>query len=161
MNLIIVIAIAVVLFGLVFFSRRRFGMLGLALAAGVTVASMWGADAGVVLSSVGVLPSGQSTDAIAIAALTMLPALLLLTKGKKTKKVGLKVFSGVLFVVMSLAVLVEPLTSMLPLDATGVVIYSTLLQYQSLIISAGIVVAVFDILFARSPKPAPDAKAHH
>ena len=161
MNLIIVITLAVVLFGLVFFSRRRFGMLGLALAAGVTLGSIWGVDAGVVLSSISVLPSGQSTDAIAVAILTMLPALLLLTKGKKTKKVGLKIFSGVMFVIVSLAVLVNPLSSMLPLDATGVVLYSTLLQYQSLIISAGIVVAVLDILFAKTPKPAPDAKAHH
>lgn len=161
MNVIIVIALAVILFGLVFFSRRRFGMLGLALAAGVTVGSMWGADGGVLLSSVGILPSGSSTDAIALAILTMLPALLLLTKGKKTKKVGVKVLSGLLFVVMSLAALVGPLSLMLPLDATGVVVYSTLLQYQSLIISAGIVVAVLDILFAKTPKPAPDAKAHH
>lgn len=161
MNLIIVIALAIILFGLVFLTRRRFGLLGLALGAGATLASLWGYEAGIVLASTGVIPDGQATGAIAVAAITLLPALLLLGRGKKTKKVGIKVTSSLLFVILSLTLLAESLSTALPLDATGIVIYTTLLQYRDVIVSVGLVAALIDILVAKTPKPAPDAKPHH
>lgn len=161
MNLIIVVAIGVILFGLAFLSKRRFGMHGLALAAGATLASLWGNDAGVLLASAGVLPPSIAADALALCLVTVLPALLLLTRGKKYKKVGSRVVGSLLFTILALAFIVQPLSSVLPLDATGVVIYTTLLQYQSLIISGGIVLAIIDILMAKAPKPAPEEKHRH
>jgi hypothetical protein len=161
MNLIIVAVIAVVLFGLAFISRRRFGIHGLALAAGAFLSQLWGNDLGVILSGFNLLPDGFSAVAVSVCIITVLPALLLMFRGKKAKKVITRVFSGLIFAVLALAFIVEPLSSVLPLDATGVVIYTILLQYKGLIIGSGIIIAILDILLATTPKPAPEEKHRH
>ena len=47
MNVVLIFGLlAVVLFGSAFVTRRRFGLLGLALAAGSILSGLWGYDAG-------------------------------------------------------------------------------------------------------------------
>jgi hypothetical protein len=158
MNLVIVMVIAVVLFGLAFLSKRHFGMHGLALAAGYTLSTLWGGDLAVILAGTGVLPVAIPASAVVSLGLTLLPALLLLIRGKKYKKMTGRLFGAGAFTLLALALIVQPLSSTVPLDTTGVVVYTLLLQYQSLIIGAGIIVAVIDILLAKPAKPVPEAK---
>ena len=161
MNIIILAVVAIVLFGLAFLSKRRFGTHGLALAAGATLSGLWAEYIAVLLSSAALLPAGLKPEAVAAVLITIAPALLLLLRGRKTKKVGMRLFGAVLFTVLALAFIVEPLISLLPLDGGANVIYVTLLDYRALIIGAALLVAVLDILLAKAPKPVPEEKHRH
>lgn len=161
MNIIIVIIISIVLFGLFFLSKRRFGMQGLALVAGATLAGLWGKDLSTLIASAGIVPAGIPVAPLVICLITVIPAIALLIRGKKTKKIGHRLFGSTLFVLLALALIVEPLGSILPLDASGVVVYTLLFQYQSVIIGVSIVIAVVDILMSKAPKPVPEEKHRH
>jgi len=161
MNLIIVIVVAVVLFGLAFLSKRRFGMHGLALVAGATLAALWGETFAVLVASAGVLPYGIPAEPLVMIVLTVAPGLMLLLRGKKYKNIGGRTFGAIMFTALALALIVTPLSILLPLDAASSVAYATILQYKSLIIGGGIVVAVLDILFAKTAKPVPEEKHRH
>jgi hypothetical protein len=161
MNVIILSTLAIVLFGLAFLSKRRFGIHGLALAAGATLSSFWADTTGVVVSGLGVLPTGLNPTALAAVLITLLPALFLLIRGRKTKKIGTRLFGAVLFTVLAFSFIVEPVILLLPLDGSANSVYVTLLDYQALIVGAGLVIALIDVLLAKAPKPVPEEKHRH
>ena len=151
-------ALAIALFAGAFFSKRRFGLLGLALTAGATLSSMWSYDAGLVISSTGLVPEGPLTNAVALSAVTLLPAILLLFHGHAYKNAISRVIGSLLFTVLALAFLVEPIGFALPLSGVAADIYNWLVANRELIISAGVVLAVIDLFFT---KPAPKSEHKH
>lgn len=153
MNVIIIFAVlAVVLFLVAFWSRRRYGLLGLALTAGATLSSIWNYDAGLVVSSIGLVPSGPLTNAITLSLLVLLPAIILLFHGYTYKENAARVIGSLLFMILALAFLVEPLGFALPLEGTANDVYKWLLQWREVIISIGVVLAVIDLFFTRPAK---------
>ncbi len=79
-SILIYIFIAVVLFASAFIAKRRFGLLGLALAAGSLLSSIWGYDVGLVVSGLGI-PSSQLTSVTVSSLIILLPAGALLFHG--------------------------------------------------------------------------------
>jgi len=77
--------VAVIMFFAAFISKRRFGLLGLALTAGATLSTLWSYDAGLVVSSLGFIPEGELTQAVTQSAVVLLPAFLLLFHGYTSK----------------------------------------------------------------------------
>lgn len=150
--IIVFTGVALVLFAGAFISRRRFGLLGLALTAGATLSTIWSYDAGLVVSSTGLLPEGVITQAVTQSLVVLLPAILLLFHGYAYKNILSRVVGSLLFAVLALAFLVEPIGYALPLEGGGATVYSTLKGYKSVIISVGVVLAVVDLFFT---KPAP------
>lgn len=150
--IIVFAGVALVLFAGAFISRRRFGLLGLALTAGATLSTIWSYDAGLVVSSTGLLPEGVITQAVTQSLVVLLPAILLLFHGYAYKNILSRVVGSLLFAVLALAFLVEPIGYALPLEGVGATVYSTLKEYKSVIISVGVVLAVVDLFFT---KPAP------
>ena len=150
--IIVFTGVALVLFAGAFISRRRFGLLGLALTAGATLSTIWSYDAGLVVSSTGLLPEGVITQAVTQSLVVLLPAILLLFHGYAYKNILSRVVGSLLFAVLALAFLVEPIGYALPLEGVGATVYSTLKEYKSVIISVGVVLAVVDLFFT---KPAP------
>lgn len=153
--IIVFAGVALVLFAGAFISRRRFGLLGLALTAGATLSTIWSYDAGLVVSSTGFLPEGVITQAVTQSLVVLLPAILLLFHGYAYKNILSRVIGSLLFAVLALAFLVEPIGYALPLEGVGATVYSTLKEYKSVIISVGVVLAVVDLFFT---KPAPRAE---
>lgn len=150
MVVIIVLAIlAAALFTGAFLSRRRFGLLGLALTAGATLSSIWSFDAGLVVSSTGLVPNGPYTNAIALSLVVLLPAIILLFHGYTYKEDFARVIGSVLFTVLALAFLIEPLGFALSLQGTAGDVYNWLLAHRNIIISAGVVLAVIDLFFTK------------
>lgn len=142
-------AVAVVLFVLAFVSKRRFGLLGLALAAGATISTIWSYDAGLVVSATGLLPEGPATQAIVQSLVVLLPAILLLFHGYSYKNGLARAVGSLMFAVLALAFLVEPLEYALPLSGAAAEAYSTIKQYKDAIISVGVILAVLDIFFTK------------
>lgn len=142
-------ALALVLFAGAFISKRRFGLLGLALTAGATLSTIWSYDAGLVVSSTGLVPEGVITQAVTQSLVVLLPAILLLFHGYTYKNVVGRIIGAVLFAVLALAFLVEPIGYALPLEGIGADVYGFLKNYKEVIISIGVILAIADLFFTK------------
>lgn len=154
--IIIFAGLAVALFAVAFISKRRFGLLGLALTAGATLSTIWSYDAGLLVSSLGVVPEGVITQAVTQSIVVLLPAILLLFHGYAYKNMFSRIIGSLLFMILALAFLIEPIGYALPLDGLGADIYGTARYYKDVIISVGVILAVVDIFFTKKPAPAAE-----
>ena len=147
--IIVFAGVALILFVGAYVSKRRFGLLGLALTAGATLSSIWTYDAGLLVSSLGLVPEGVITQAVTQSLVVLLPAILLLFHGYSYKSKLSRLVGSLLFTVLALAFLVEPIGYALPLSGFGATVYETLKQYKSLIVSIGVILAVIDLFFTK------------
>jgi hypothetical protein len=152
---IILVVVGVLLFIGAFISKRRFGLLGLALTAGATLSSLWTYDAGLVVSSTGLVSDGPITNAVALSIVVLLPAVLLLFHGYTYKSPVSRVLGSLFFATLAMAFLLEPLRFALPLTGPAADLYGALLTHKDIIISVGVVIAIIDLFFT---KPASDKK---
>ncbi len=154
-TIVVLAAIAALLFAGAFISKRRFGLLGLALTAGATLSVMWADTAGLMVSATGLVPNGPITEAATLSLLVLLPALLLLFHGYSYKKLPGRIIGSLLFTLLALAFLLEPIGHVLILEGIGADIYTQIVNYKEAIISVGVILAVVDLFFT---KPAPKAE---
>lgn len=140
------VALGLVLFGLAFMTRRRFGVLGLALAAGSLLSSMWATPLITMIESTNPALSGIAIAGYVAAALVLLPAVLLLFSGPAYKGTHGRLTGALLFAVFALILISAPLGSALILDDMGRMIYDALQQYQTYIVTVGVALAVLDLL---------------
>lgn len=160
MNVVIVfLALAILLFVSAFVTKRRFGLLGLALAAGSILSTIWSFDAGLVVGTLGIFPSGPLTTAVTLSLIVLLPAIVLLFHGYTYKNIVSRIIGALLFTLLALAFLVEPLGFALPLQGFGANIYSEIVKYKEVIISVGMVFAVIDLFFTKPAAPLIDRKS--
>jgi len=148
---IVVICILTVLaiFVSAYLAKRRFGLLGLALAAGSLLSKAWTYEAGLMASALGIL-SNPVSSAIISAVIILLPAYLLLSRARTYKTSLGRLVGAALFTVLALAFMVDPLEYILILQGTAGEIYNQLLNYKDLIVGVGLIVAVLDLFFSRS-----------
>lgn len=158
---IVFAALAVILFLGAYISKRRFGLLGLALTAGATLSTLWTYEAGLIVSSTGLVPEGVVTQAVTQSLVVLLPAILLLFHGYAYKNRTSRIVGSLLFTVLALAFLVEPIGYALPLEGAGAHVYATLKNYKDLIISAGVVLAIVDLFFTKPVHLAEKAHKKH
>lgn len=149
MNVVIIFAgIAVVLFAAAFVTRRRFGLLGLALAAGSILSTLWSFDAGLVVSSFG-FPSNALTNAITTSVIVLIPAIVLFFHGYTYKDFISRTIGALMFTLLALAFLVQPLGGVFTLSGFGANVYDKLVTYKDVIISIGLILAVLDLFFTK------------
>ena len=147
--------VAVAVTALAFVLNRRFGVLALALAAGVLLAELWaewlaGVIGGLGISGVAGLPNGV----IATIILTVGPLVLLLITGPKGPGKLLRLVSAVLVGVLAAAVLVRPLGKFMTLDAEAMKTYKLLSDWWYYVATVGLVVGLVDMsvpLKAKTP----------
>lgn len=161
MNVVVVFAIlALVLFVGAYISKRRFGLLGLALAAGSILSTIWNYDAGLIVGAIGVIPEGPVTTAVTLSLIVVLPAILLLFHGYTYKHVVGRIVGAFLFTVLTLAFLVEPLGHVFTLEGNGSDIYVWLVNNKDVIISIGMIIAIVDLFFTK-PAHLAEKRAKH
>ena len=158
---IIFLIVVVALFVVAFATKRRFGVLGLALAAGAMLSSLWSEKLTPLVEQTGVvsivLPPLESLVA---AALVLLPAVLLFFSGPTYKHIGHRVMGSLAFAILALALLLEPLGSALVLQDIGKQIYDFFVENRVYIVTAGLVFALFDILATKTPKHHKESTKH-
>jgi hypothetical protein len=81
----VLIIFLVILWLLAFMTKRRFGILGLALTAGAYLSSLWSRDMVTLLDSLGLSFATLSTAGFVAIAIVLLPAFLLLFSGQSSK----------------------------------------------------------------------------
>lgn len=143
------VLIFVFLFAAAFISKRRFGLLGLALTAGATLSVMWADTAGLVVSATGLVRNGPVTEAVTLSLIVLLPALLLLFHGYSYKNLFSRLLGSLFFAVLALTFLIEPIGHILVLQGVGATVYSQIVEYKNVIISVGVIMAVIDIFFTK------------
>jgi len=157
--ILIFIAIAVVLFFSSYMHKRRFGLLGLALAAGSLLSSIWGYNAGLVAGLFGV-PSTPMTSAIILSILILLPPVILLFHGYTYSSMIGRVIGAGLFTVLALAFLIEPLGHVLMPTGFGANVYDWLVNNRTVIIGGGLTLAVIDLFLTKPAKTSEKSRKH-
>lgn len=160
MSAIIVLLIIILgLFAGAFLSKRRFGLLGLGLAAGAIISPIWGENAGFVVSSTGLVPEGPIINAIAVSAVILIPAILFMFHGYTYKGMFGRIVGSLLFTGLAIAFLVTPIESALILSGPIGTVYGWFVSNREMVISAGVVIAVIDVLIAKPVHKSE--KKHH
>ena len=149
METIIVLAIAILLFATAFISKRRFGLLGLALAAGSILSGIWSYEAGLIPSLFSI-PSGSLTSAVVSSAIILLPVALLLFHGYSYKTLISRVVGASLLTVLAMAFLVEPISHVLVIQGVGASAFNWLLDNRTTIIGVGLILSIVDLFFTKS-----------
>lgn len=151
MNVALVFAIVLVLlFGLAFLTKRRFGVLGLALAAGAMLSSLWAETLTPVIENAGVSVDKPPLFVLVSVGLVLLPAVLLLFSGPSYKGIAMRIGGALLFAGLALALLIEPLGSALILTGDSKKVYEFFADNRVYIVTAGLVLALLDILVTRT-----------
>jgi len=153
MNVIIVYAVALVaLFVLAYVTKRRFGVLGLALAAGAMLSSLWADQLTPLVQQHGFDLTTPPLLTVVSVVLVLLPALLLLLSGPTYHKKVEQVIGALLFSLLAVALLVEPLGSSLALQGDSLQVYNWFMEHRVWLVTLGLVAALVDLLFAKTPK---------
>lgn len=146
---VVFIGLALILFFGSFLSKRRFGLLGLALTAGATLSTIWSYDAGLIIASTGLVPAGPMTNAVALSLVVLLPAIVLLFHGYRYKALFSRIIGSLLFTILAIAFLLEPIGFALPLEGNSAYLYNQAVSYKEVVISVGVVLAVVDLFFTK------------
>jgi hypothetical protein len=150
--LIIFLIVIALLFAAAFFTKRRFGVLGLALAAGAILSSLWVGDLTPIIAQAGIIIVKPPLESVVAATLTLLPALLLLSSGPSYKLMPQRIIGATAFAVLATALLLEPLGSALVIDSVGKPVYDFFMRHSTTIITACLILAILDLFVAKTPK---------
>ncbi len=149
MATLILIAVTAILFILAFATKRRFGVLGLGLAAGAVLAGSWSVLLGDFLASNHLFVTGITETNLAAVLLIIAPALVLLLGGPTYKKPLAGLLGAAGFALLGLLLTLGSIQD--SIVATGtlkqVLIFAN--QYQPGLVAVGVTIAVIDMFMAR------------
>ena len=143
------------LFATAFFTKRRFGVLGLALATGAMLSQLWVGNLTPIIANAGIILVKPPLESVVSAALILLPAVVLLSSGPTYKSMPQRVIGAVLFAMLAIALLLEPLGSALVIDNVGKPVYDFFVQQRVLIVTVALVLAIGDLLLTKTPRHKP------
>jgi len=149
---LIFIVVLALLFGLAFLTKRRFGVLGLALAAGAMLSSLWAATLTPILEQAGFNVQALPLLTLVSVSLVLLPAILLLFSGPSYKEMVPRLIGAFLFASLALALLVEPLGSAVILTGQSKEVYDFFAANRVYIVTLGLVAALVDLLATHSSR---------
>lgn len=153
MNIVIVVlVILAVLFTVAYFTKRRFGVLGLALTAGAMLSEMWAGTLTPYIEQAGLQVVAPPLETIVSSMLILLPAILLLFSGPTYSKVFQRIVGASMFSLLAAAFLLTPLGNALIITGDGRQVYDFMTDNRSYIITAGIMFALIDLLMVKTPK---------
>jgi len=153
MNIVYTVLIVIILlFVLAYWTRRRFGVLGLALCAGYLLSGMWTEQVTPYIQKAGLVVVAPPLSSIVAALLILLPAVLLLFSGPTYSKKLQRIIGAAFFALLAAAFLLAPLGNSMSLDDMGTFYYNLLADNKTVVITAAIVYALFDILTLKTPK---------
>lgn len=150
--LMIFLVIIAMLFVLAYVTKRRFGALGLALAAGALLSELWVGDLTPIIASTGLVLVQPPLESVVSAGLILLPAVLLLFSGPTYKTKPHRIVGAIAFAVLATALLLVPLGSALVIDDTARPAYDFFVLYRPAIITTTLAYALADLLITKTPK---------
>ena len=161
MSVVVVFTVLIVaLFATAFITKRRFGVLGLALAAGSVISSYWANDVTDIVRQSGVDFVLLPLSMLIAIVLILLPAVLLLLRGPAYKEQTGRIIGSLAFAALALAFMVEPLGSTLILTGWERDVYDFFVENRIYIITAGIGFALLDLIGTKAHKHPKEKDKH-
>lgn len=159
--IMVILIISAGLFLLALGSKRRFGVLGLALASGSVLNQLWVGDLTPLVAEAGIELVAPPLESVVATCLILLPAIALLVSGGPVyRSMKARILGGLAFAVLALALLLDPLDSGLVIEGVGQTVYDFMRQNQAIIITIGLVFALLDLIMTKTPK-SPKASSKH
>lgn len=160
-SLIATIVLAIVLFFTSYLSKRRFGVLGLALAAGALLTTYWAKSLTIFLDSQGVVLVTPPLSAMVQVFITLAPPALLLFSGPAYAKTLPRIVGAALFTMLAMTFLTEVLASILVLSGATSTLFQTLHDNKTTLVVCGVIFALLDALFMFKPSFSRGKKSSH
>lgn len=135
--------------GVFFISRRHIGMPALGLTAGAVLANLWTDSLTPVVAEAGLITEKPPLASLVAVALTLLPAIIVMMRSTKAHSLIHQVYSSLVFAALTVMLTYGAFASAVVLDETSRGIVLELLPYDSVIITACIVLALIDIIYHR------------
>ena len=157
-DLVLVSVLAGFLFRLAFLTMRRFGVLGLALAAGAIMSELWVGDLTPLVAQTGIVILRPPLESLVAATLLLLPAAFLFISGPVYRGMRSRVTGALLFALLAVFLMLDIFESALVIEGVGQTIFTGLTDWRMLGTSALLILAIFDGLGIRTPKPEKPAK---
>jgi hypothetical protein len=158
-SLLIVVLLFASLFAISFVTKRRFGVLGLALAAGALLSMHWANTLTPFLEQQGIVVSVPPLSALVQIALILVPALVLMFSGPTYTKTSARIGGGLAFAALAITFLVDILRAILVVDGPSAEVLQFMHDNKSVLVVAGLVIALIDVLFTRKPKSSGGKKS--
>ena len=153
MNALLVLTVLLAaLFVLAYITKRRFGVLGLALCAGSLLSASWTSTLTPWIESQGVVFVSPPLSAVVSTLLILGPALLLLFSGPTYSSQLQRIVGAAAFALLAFVFLLQPIGIAFVFNESTSQIYNTVQQSSNLIIVIGILAALGDILITRTPR---------
>lgn len=151
--------IATGLFALVFITKKRFGLLGFALAAGSILSGIWVRDVELIINKFG-FSNELLTAAVIGSIIVMLPSFILLFHAHGTKKLIGRIISAALFSILAITFLIDPISHVLMPNTVGIEVYNLFISNRNLIIGLGLIIATVDLFLTKSAKSSEKKSKH-
>lgn len=129
-----------------YITKRRVGILGLALASGSLLAGLWVGSLTPLVAQAGIEIIRPPLSSLVATVLIVLPAVLLFFHGNTVKGILWRLVHSTVFAILAVAFLLEPLGAALVVDEQGKPVYEFLTTNRTLIITAGIVISLLDVM---------------
>ena len=150
-----------VLFVICFLMRRKFGVLGLALAAGVIISQSWAEKLTPLIQDQGIDSMAPPLLVIVQAALVIAPAAILLFSGPTYSQKIPRIIGSLLFALLASTFLLSILGGFMQFDEVSLPIYEAFTQNQQIIIVTCLIIAIVDVLMTQTPRKKRGRKASH
>ncbi len=151
------IIIGITLFVLAYFSKRRFGLLGLALVAGTIVSSNWATSVTSMLQTQGVSLSFPPLSLVVAGFLIVLPAILLLLVGPTYHKKWQRLLGSALFALFATIFIIIMVNHEAPILIADITFVEFTVNTQAISLVLVVVLSLADIIASHLPKK---KKAH-
>ena len=158
--IIIMFVITFVLFVFAFISKRRLGVIGLSLAAGLVLSEVWAYELSLIA---GIFRLGSDAAGMAIikSLVIILPSLILMIHGGKYKTAFGRITGALLYTILALAFLIEPMRSVLSIDGSMADAYMRFVNQKDLVIGAGLILATLDVFMIKHAPKDKEKKGRH
>ncbi len=155
MTLFVCIAVILGIFISIFLSKKRFGLSTFGLAVGAIISNVWAYEISLLLGS---FSHYMNSFYIAIGSglVILLPAYLLFSRNTVYKTKMMRLLGSLVFTILALAFLIEPLGSFVVLTDLPGEIYRNFVSYKNIIIGSGLIIAVLEVLFSKSESSKKD-----
>lgn len=144
MMIMVICMIIAMLFLLGLFSKRRFGILGLALASGALLSSTLAKDTSIFIANLEIPTGNIPYLTVAKMLLIILPPFLLLLSGPAYSNRKKSILGAACFALLGTLLLLGPISEIVPYDDSARSLLNTVAPYSNISLAALIGVAIID-----------------
>jgi hypothetical protein len=148
-----------VLFSLAYITRRRFGVLTLALAAGSILSDLWSSQATPYIANLGIVIVRPPLVDVVALILTLVPSLILLFSGPAASNKFQRIGGSIVFAVLAVMLMFEPLENALVIDEFGKQVVGYANSCYAIVVTVCLVLSIIDVLQTHVRRSEPKKKS--